>query len=150
MLFRSVISMIISITTLFYLNRLLPTSKQEMIEIARSHHCPLRLSFKYGDDISYYDHCISLLKDDFSKLSNLEKTDVALVFILHGKLDGGASVSFLELIAPFKEAVFRNLDSISDIELQNKFSASPPEIFEYHRTLNHYKSELYNRTQKSP
>jgi hypothetical protein len=120
-----------------------PVTKEEMIEIAKSNRCPIRLNFRYGDDIiRYYDFCINNLKDDFSKLSNSDKADVVISFVLYGNLDAGASESFADLIQPFSKKNFEYLDTIQDKEIRTKFNVSQSEISNYHKKLNHYKNAI--------
>jgi hypothetical protein len=140
---------ILSFTTLstilmFGLNKFSPVTKQEMIEIAKTHHCPLRLHFSYGDDISYYEGCISILKDDFSKLSNSDKKDIVVNFIIYGGLDAGASVAFIESIGPNAKTIFKDLDNITNTELQEKFMASKSQLIDYHKGVNHYKNSIHS------
>ena len=140
---------ILSIGIVFYSNKSFSISKQEMIEIAKSHHCPLRINFIYGDDVSYYDRCISVLKNDFSKLSNSDKKEITIKFVIDGSLDAGASGEFIELIKPSGSMIIKDLENISSTELQEKFGASPSEIVAYRKMINHYKTALENHNTDS-
>jgi hypothetical protein len=125
---------------IFILNRFIPITKQEMIEVAKSHHCPLRLELIYGDDASYYDYCISTFDSSFSKLSSYDKTDVAINFIVYGNLDTSPSEVFLELIQPYQKELLSSLENISDSELQNRFEISKSVISGYRKKVAHYKN----------
>jgi hypothetical protein len=128
--------------TIFVLNRGIPITKQEMIEVAKSHHCPLRLQLIYGDEASYYDYCISTFSNSFGRLSSCDKTDVAINFIIYGNLDTSPSEVFLELIQPYKKELLSSLENTSDSDLQNRFAISKPTIDVYRKQVSRYKSAL--------
>jgi hypothetical protein len=130
------------IGTIFILNRFIPITKQEMIEVSKSHHCPLRLELIYGNDASYYDYCISTFSDSFCKLSSHDKKDVAINFIIYGNLDTSPSEVFLELIQPYQKELIGSLENISDSELQNRFAISKSATSDYRKKVAHYKNVL--------
>jgi hypothetical protein len=128
---------------IFGLNKLFPATKQEMIYIAQTHHCPLRLNLSYGDDvITFYDYCIRILEDGFTALSDSDRKDVVINFIIYGNLDAGSSEEFIELIRPYRETIFKSLDNISNAEIQGKFMLSKSAIVDYNNSINHYRKAV--------
>ncbi len=138
----AILYLLFFIGIMFALNRFISITKQEMIEVSKSHHCPLRLELIYGDDASYYDYCINTFKDSFGRLSSHDKKDVAINFIIYGNLDTSPSEVFLELIQPYKKELISSLENISDSELQNRFAISKSVISDYRKKVAHYKSAL--------
>jgi hypothetical protein len=136
----AILSISFFIGIIFISNRFIPITKQEMIEIAKSHRCPLRLELIYGDEASYYDYCISTFSDSFGKLPSHDKKDVAINFIVYGNLDTSPSEVFLELIQPYQKELLSSLENISDSELQNRFEISKSVISGYRKKVAHYKN----------
>ena len=136
------------LSTLFVINRNIPIAKKEMLEIAKSRKCSIRLELYYRDEITSYDTCISALKSDFSKLSILDRTNVSAMFILYGKLDAGSSVAFVELIQPDHILILNKLESFSDLEIRNRFNASDSMIIDYRKVFSHYK-RLFDQGKSS-
>jgi hypothetical protein len=127
---------------LFAINRNIPITKDEMLEIAKSHRCSIRLELYFRDEITSYDTCIRALKSDFLNLSISDRANVAAMFILYGKIDAGASVAFIELIETDHISILKKLDSFSDVEIRNKFKASDPMISDYRKIVSHYKESF--------
>jgi hypothetical protein len=131
---------------LFAINRNIPITKNEMLEMAKNRQCPVRLELYFRDNITSYDTCIIALKSDFSNLSSSDRADVAAMYILYGKLDTGTLAAFIELIEPDRTSILNKLDNFSDIEIRSKFNASDFMINDYRRSVSHYKEsfERYN------
>jgi hypothetical protein len=128
---------------IFGFNKLFPATKQEIIYTARTHHCPLRLNFSYGDDVmTFYDYCIRILKDGFTRLSDSDRKEVVINFIIYGNLDASSSEEFIELIRPYRETIFKSLDNISSAEIQDKFMLSKSAIIDYNNSINHYRKAV--------
>lgn len=143
----AMISLALFFVVLLAINRSVPITKNEMLEIAKSHRCSIRLELYFRDEITSYDTCIRALKSDFLNLSISDRTNVAAMFILYEKIDAGASVAFVELIEPDRISILKKLESFSDMEIRNKFNASDSMIIDYRKTIFHYR-ELFDRELK--
>jgi hypothetical protein len=138
----TIISLSLFFIGLFAINRNISITKNEMLEIAKSHKCSIRLELYFRDEITSYDTCIRALKSDFLNLPISDQANVAAMFILYGKIDAGASVAFVELIEPNHISILKKLESFSDVEIRNKFKASDPMIIDYRKVVLHYKKSF--------
>jgi hypothetical protein len=138
----TIISLVLFFIALFAINRNISITKNEMLEIAKSHKCSIRLELYFRDEITSYDTCIRALKSDFLNLSISDQANVAAMFIFYGKIDAGASVAFVELIEPNHISILKKLESFSDVEIRNKFKASDPMIIDYRKVVLHYKKSF--------
>lgn len=106
-------------------------SKSKMIKIARQHYCSSLKNYPF-------DYCIHLLKPHFSKLSDEDKQEVALNFMIFGKLDAGSAVTFMELIERQKCDILGSLRKIPNKQLKQKFNLDNKAISKYHRKIEIY------------
>jgi hypothetical protein len=143
-IYLRILTIIVLLTPLIFgLNKLLPATKKEMIGIAQTHHCPLRLNLSYGDDVViFHDYCIRILKNGFAELSDSDRKDVVINFIIYGNLDAGSSVEFIELIRPYRGTIFKSLDNMPSTEIKEKFMISESAIIDYNNSVNHYRKAV--------
>jgi hypothetical protein len=120
-----------------------PIDKQEIIEMAKNQGCSLKLSLIHVRDFNYFEECISIIgKHHFREFSLVDKKDIAINFILHSDLDGGRSVAFIEMIAPYKNELIKSLEDISDLALKQQYQASEIDINRYRQKIEYYAKAL--------
>ncbi len=104
-----------------------------MIEIARNRDCS-----NFFSNIYIFDTCIGKIQPCFDTLSLEDKTEVAMKFLVFSDLQTGSSIVFSELIHPYQSEIIEELKTISDRQLQLRFSIGKRKIEQYRKRVEIY------------